>query len=608
MAALVSVAPRAQAQTAPTNAQLIDRILAKAKPGDKLVRDGDILYPVDALREYRGRIGAGRQAASAFFRVSLWPGGNVPYVLDASLGAAERTKFIQAIRELETVAKLSFFPRTSETDYINVFTDPSAPVGVSYSAIGRVGGKQNLSLNVLSNKYTAVHEIMHALGLAHEQSRSDRDNFVTIDNSNIAAGDQSQFALIPDSNNRGTYDFDSVMHYGAFFFAIDPNKPSIIVKAPNQRFQNLIGQSDHISLLDAQGLADVYGSLGPVIRPDNDSFSKPQIISGSSGTATATNKMATAEDSEPSHAGSPPNNSVWFRWIPANNGVVTFTTKGSAIDSVLAAYLGLSVKTLTNVTSNDDVSAGDTSSSITFPAQANAIYYLAVDSSSKLGGTGDIVLNWNQTVIAARIKLTGTIKTAAGAPLSGVAVNLVGSEATNNTTTATTTTNAAGEYSFSNLLSGRYIVTAKKAGFTFAPTSLRVRLLPSATNISGNNNFTANPTPASLLPQMYVSDVTVREGNANDAFLTFNISMSEPSKDTVTVNYATSNGNATNADYTGVRGTLSFAPGTTSLTVIVRLRPDTNVEADETFNMTLSNAAGANIVKAVGVATLLNDD
>ena len=55
-----------------------------------------------------------------------------------------------------------------------------------FSMIGRQGGKQQISLgNGCGQIGVAIHEIMHALGFFHEQSRRDRDNYITINFGNI---------------------------------------------------------------------------------------------------------------------------------------------------------------------------------------------------------------------------------------------------------------------------------------------------------------------------------------------------------------------------------------------------------------------------------------
>lgn len=59
-----------------------------------------------------------------------------------------------------------------------------------WSFLGQTGGNQILSLQTPGCMWSGVaaHELMHALGFVHEQSRSDRDNYVTIVWKNIMAG------------------------------------------------------------------------------------------------------------------------------------------------------------------------------------------------------------------------------------------------------------------------------------------------------------------------------------------------------------------------------------------------------------------------------------
>ena len=56
------------------------------------------------------------------------------------------------------------------------------------SAIGKQGGRQIIRLAPGCSRLIPAHEIFHALGRWHEQSRPDRDNFITINMNNIRAG------------------------------------------------------------------------------------------------------------------------------------------------------------------------------------------------------------------------------------------------------------------------------------------------------------------------------------------------------------------------------------------------------------------------------------
>ena len=59
-----------------------------------------------------------------------------------------------------------------------------------WSYVGYTGRKQTVSLSKGGCVFrgTIMHELMHTLGFEHEQSRSDRDQYVTIVPENIEGG------------------------------------------------------------------------------------------------------------------------------------------------------------------------------------------------------------------------------------------------------------------------------------------------------------------------------------------------------------------------------------------------------------------------------------
>ena len=106
------------------------------------------------------------------------------------------------------------------------------------------------------------------------------------------------------------------------------------------------------------------------------------------------------------------------------------------------------------------------------------------------------------------------------------------------------------------------------------------------------------------LPSLAVNNPTpVAEGSASTpGAVTFNVTLSFPITQPVTVNYSTADG-ATNgatagSDYIAASGTLTFAPGETSKTVRVNFIGDDVIEPDETFFLNLSNAVNADISEA----------
>ena len=109
--------------------------------------------------------------------------------------------------------------------------------------------------------------------------------------------------------------------------------------------------------------------------------------------------------------------------------------------------------------------------------------------------------------------------------------------------------------------------------------------------------------------RLSIADLTLTEGNDGSAVATFQVTMSNPNSRAVTVDYATGNSTAVGgADFTVTSGTLTFAPGVQALTIAVPVAGDTMDEANEKFTVSLGNAANATIQRAVGTATIVDDD
>ena len=98
---------------------------------------------------------------------------------------------------------------------------------------------------------------------------------------------------------------------------------------------------------------------------------------------------------------------------------------------------------------------------------------------------------------------------------------------------------------------------------------------------------------------------------AADATVDFAVSLSRAASETVTVQYATSDGTATaGSDYTQTSGTLTFTAGESSKTISVPVLDDAHDEGEETFTLTLSNASGGGawLKDATATGTIENND
>mmetsp|Transcript_85429 Transcript_85429/g.104790 ORF Transcript_85429/g.104790 Transcript_85429/m.104790 type:complete len:604 (+) Transcript_85429:40-1851(+) len=116
---------------------------------------------------------------------------------------------------------------------------------------------------------TALHELGHALGMAHEQSRPDRDDYVEIHDSQIQGGKKHNFRLDARGDMERPYDLLSIMHYDADAFATS-NKPTITAKDkayslytddPHEYEYIRMGNRVGLTQLDADQLADLYRAV-----------------------------------------------------------------------------------------------------------------------------------------------------------------------------------------------------------------------------------------------------------------------------------------------------------------------------------------------------------
>ena len=106
-------------------------------------------------------------------------------------------------------------------------------------------------------------------------------------------------------------------------------------------------------------------------------------------------------------------------------------------------------------------------------------------------------------------------------------------------------------------------------------------------------------------PTLSIAGGNGKEGD--DSSISFTVTLDESASETVTVDYATSDGTADSGDdYTAKSGTLSFSAGTTSKTISVPIADDVENESDETFTVTLSNASGADLGTSTATGTIRN--
>ena len=114
-----------------------------------------------------------------------------------------------------------------------------------------------------------------------------------------------------------------------------------------------------------------------------------------------------------------------------------------------------------------------------------------------------------------------------------------------------------------------------------------------------------DPMPSVSVP----ATASVPEGNDTESVATVDVTLDAPSGRPVTVEYATTDGSATaGADYTADSGTVEFAPGQTSQTLLVSVAGDLADESNETFTIDLSSPVNATIDASPTLVTIVDND
>ena len=190
-----------------------------------------------------------------------WPNGELPYTISNTLNRDEKNKVEAAISDFNQKLRgcLKITPKRSrDKNYVEVVKEKA---GVCQSKIGnRNLGKQKIKLgrgNGCYSKKTITHEFVHAFGLYHEQSRSDRDKYVTINWDKVLARHCRNFVKQETSLTFGVpYDGKSLMHYGPSLSSND-GSDTITSKMENVATRDL-GSNTELSKFDILKLKKMY--------------------------------------------------------------------------------------------------------------------------------------------------------------------------------------------------------------------------------------------------------------------------------------------------------------------------------------------------------------
>ncbi|XP_057190691.1 meprin A subunit beta, partial [Triplophysa rosa] len=202
-----------------------------------------------------------------------WP-RTIPYYLEDDLEINAKGVILKAFEQYRLKSCIDYKPWTGEENYISVFKGNGC-----FSSVGnRRVGKQRLSIGSGCDRIATIeHEFLHALGFWHEQSRSDRDDYVSIIWEHISEGKEHNFNKYNDTTSSALnvpYDYGSMMHYSKKAFQ-NGIEPTIVTKIP--AFSDVIGQRMEFSDSDILKLNRLFNCTRSSTFLDSCDFESENI-------------------------------------------------------------------------------------------------------------------------------------------------------------------------------------------------------------------------------------------------------------------------------------------------------------------------------------------
>ncbi|CAF4127007.1 unnamed protein product, partial [Adineta steineri] len=228
--------------------------------------EGDMLFPAEFANSIRGVAARGSSVP--------WTKGIVPYEILPGYASTQQAFIIATMQKMERLIAVNnykciqFRPRiASDIYYITIVNGQGCASYVGQNTGVTMARTVTLQHPGCIGEAHIMHELLHALGFYHEQSRPDRDDYVRINYANIQYGMINNFDKYTNTavdTQNTPYDYKSVMHYEKNTFSVN-GLPTIEPLVSNVS----IGQRDNMSLIDIQEVRLFYNcsAIGTTLPP-----------------------------------------------------------------------------------------------------------------------------------------------------------------------------------------------------------------------------------------------------------------------------------------------------------------------------------------------------
>jgi len=419
-----------------------------------------------------------------------------------------------------------------------------------------------------------------------------------------AASGQVVTVAYTTANGTATAGSDYTAASGTLTFAAGTTSQAVamtvtgdLIFEPNETLTLNLSSPTNATIADNQGVGTITNDdIAPTIAVND-----PTELEGNSGTKNLTFTVSLSAAS----------GQVVTVGYATANGTATAGTDYTATSGTLTFAAGTTSQTVAVTITGDVLFEENDAFTLNLSSPTNATLADAQGVGTITNDDAAPTLSVNDVSVtegnSGTVTLTFTISLSA---VSGTAANV-------NYTTSDGTATAGSDY----VADSRNVVitpgeTTRTVAITINGDALNETNETFTLNLSTPNNATiadgqgiGTITNDDAAPTISLSDVTVTEGSSGTTAMSFTVTLSAASGQTVTVAYATANGTATaGSDYTAASGTLTFPAGDVSETVTVAVAGELVFEPNETLTLNLSSATNASIADAQGVGTITNDD